>query len=65
MNRIREYRAAFFIFGVGVLSAVAIVLISGLFEEFRVGQFFAIVALFVGMVSFAIAANRNRRFIAK
>lgn len=60
MRKSREYRAALFIIGVGVLGAVATLLVPGLFEEFRPGWLVAILALMVGVVAFAIAAKRNR-----
>lgn len=63
MNRIHEYRAAFFILGSGVLGAVAIVLIPGLFEEFRTGRLVTILGLTAGAVGLAIAAKWSRRRI--
>lgn len=61
MSKPHEYRAALFILGVGVLGAVAILLVPGLFEEFRTGRLVALLALMVGVIGFAIAAKRNRK----
>lgn len=60
MSESRQYSAALFIVGAGVFGAVAIVLVPGLFEEFRTGRLFATLALMVGVIVFAIAAKRNR-----
>lgn len=65
MNEPREYLAAFFILGVAALSAVAIVLIPGLFEEFQAGRLVIIAGLMGAAVGCAVAAKRNRRLITE
>lgn len=59
MSKSPEKRASRFIIGVGVLSAVAVLLVPGLFEEFRTGRLVAIIALIIVASVFAIAAKHN------
>jgi Flp pilus assembly protein TadB len=61
MSGSNESRAAFFILSVGVLSAVAIMLIPGLFVEFHTGRLFIIAGLLLAVAGCAIAASRNLR----
>lgn len=57
--RLHPLSAAYIIVG-GVLGAVAILLVPGLFEEFRPGRLATILGLMVGVAVFAVAAKRNR-----
>lgn len=61
MSRSNESRAVFFILSVGVLSAVAIMLIPGLFVKFQAGRLFIIVGLLLAVAGCAIVARRNLR----
>jgi len=60
MNRTQKYRKAVFIAGVGLFGAIAVVLIPGLFAEFRTGRLIAVLVLLAGIVVFAVAANLPR-----
>lgn len=65
MGKSREYLAAFFILGVAALSAVAMMLVPGLFEEFQAGRLVIIMGLLGAAGSCAVAAQRNRRIITE
>ena len=60
MSKSSENRAALFIIGAGVLGMAAVVLVPGLFEEFRTGRLVATLVLMVGVIAMAGAAKRNR-----
>jgi len=65
MNKSREYLAAFFILGVAALSAVAIILVPGLVEEFQAGRLVIIAGLLGAAGGCAVVAKRNRRLITE
>lgn len=60
-----ERRAVIFILAVAVLSAVSILLVPGLFEEFRAGRLVTIVVLLAAATGLAVAARRNRRLLSE
>lgn len=65
MSRAVEYRAAVFIMLAAILACVAILLVPGLFENFRTGRLLTILVLLVGTASFAALAKRNRDQLAE
>ena len=60
MSKPSANRAALFIIGAGVLGAVTVVMVPGLFEGFRTGRLVAVLVLMAGVITLAGVAKRNR-----